>query len=81
MAFELFGIIGVFVAVGYFLDKKFSTQPFLLILLLLVGTAAAFYRISKKNITESMEFFTEKLYKINSVSSVTPQSYSVIQKQ
>ena len=52
MAFELFSIIGVFVAVGYFLDKKFSTQPFLLILLLLVGTAAAFYRIYKSTVSK-----------------------------
>ena len=52
MAFELFGIIGVFVAVGYFLDKQLSTQPFLLILLLLVGTAAAFYRIYKSTVSK-----------------------------
>ncbi|MFN8282151.1 MAG: AtpZ/AtpI family protein [Chitinophagales bacterium] len=52
MAFELFGIIGVFAAIGYFLDKQFSTQPFLLILLLLIGTAGAFYRIYKSTISK-----------------------------
>lgn len=52
MAFELFGIIGVFAAIGYFLDKQFSTQPFLLILLILVGTAGAFYRIYKSTVSK-----------------------------
>jgi F0F1-type ATP synthase assembly protein I len=50
MAFELFGVIGVFAAIGYFLDKNFSTQPFFLIVLMLVGTFGAFYRIYKSTI-------------------------------
>ena len=52
MVFELFGIIGVFAAIGYFLDKQFFTQPFLLITLLLVGTAGAFYRIYKSTLSK-----------------------------
>lgn len=52
MVFELFGIIGVFATIGYFLDKHFSTQPFLLITLLLFGTAGAFYRIYKSTISK-----------------------------
>ncbi len=52
MTFELLGIIGTFTAIGYFLDKQFSTQPILLILLLLVGTAGAFYRIYKSTVSK-----------------------------
>ena len=48
MAFELFGIIAVFTAAGYFLDKKFGIAPILLIIFLLLGLAAGFYRFFKQ---------------------------------
>ena len=48
MAFEMFAIIGVFAAAGYFLDKKLLTTPFLLIILLMIGSGIAFYRIYKQ---------------------------------
>ena len=48
MAFELFAIIGVFTATGFFLDKKFATKPILVIIFLLIGLAASFYRIFKQ---------------------------------
>ncbi|MFN8260471.1 MAG: AtpZ/AtpI family protein [Chitinophagales bacterium] len=48
MAFEMFAIIGLFAAAGYFLDGRLNTAPVLLILLLLLGLAIAFYRIYKQ---------------------------------
>ena len=48
MAFEMFAIIGVFAAAGYFLDKKLQTTPLLLIILLMIGSGIAFYRIYKQ---------------------------------
>ncbi|MBK9792182.1 MAG: AtpZ/AtpI family protein [Sphingobacteriales bacterium] len=48
MAFEMFAIIGIFAAAGYFLDKKLLTTPFLLIILLMIGSGIAFYRIYKQ---------------------------------
>jgi F0F1-type ATP synthase assembly protein I len=48
MAFELFAIIGIFTALGYFLDKRLNTNPILLIIFLLIGLAAGFYRILKQ---------------------------------
>ena len=38
MAFEMFAIIGIFAAAGYFLDKKLLTTPFLLIILLMIAS-------------------------------------------
>lgn len=48
MAFEMFAIIGIFAAAGYFMDKKLLTTPFLLIILLMIGSGIAFYRIYKQ---------------------------------
>jgi|JI61114BRNA_FD_contig_21_10149640_length_726_multi_4_in_0_out_0_2 F0F1-type ATP synthase assembly protein I len=48
MAFELFAIIALFTAVGYFIDSKINSSPILLILFLLIGLAAGFYRIFKQ---------------------------------
>ncbi len=48
MAFEFFAIIGVFTALGFFLDKKLSISPILVIVFLLIGLAASFYRIFKQ---------------------------------
>ena len=48
MAFEFFAIIGIFTAVGLFLDKKLHTNPILLIVFLLVGLIASFYRVFKQ---------------------------------
>lgn len=48
MAFEMFAIIGIFAAAGYFLDKKLQTTPLLLIILLMIGSGIAFYRIYKQ---------------------------------
>ena len=48
MAFEMFTIIGIFAAAGHFLDKKLLTTPFLLIILLMIGSGIAFYRIYKQ---------------------------------
>lgn len=48
MAFEMFAIIGIFTAVGYFIDKKLTTSPLLTLILLFVGTALAFFRIYKQ---------------------------------
>jgi F0F1-type ATP synthase assembly protein I len=48
MAFEFFAIIGIFTAIGFFLDKKFATKPVLVIVFLLIGLAASFYRIFKQ---------------------------------
>jgi len=48
MAFEMFAVIGVFTAMGYFADKKFNSAPWLLIVLLFVGAAISFYSILKQ---------------------------------
>ncbi|HPW87302.1 MAG TPA: AtpZ/AtpI family protein [Chitinophagales bacterium] len=48
MAFEMFAIIGLFAAGGYYLDKKLGIAPVLLILFLLLGLSVAFYRIYKQ---------------------------------
>lgn len=48
MAFELFAIIGIFTALGYFVDKKLDTNPIFLIVLLLIGLAVGFYRVLKQ---------------------------------
>ena len=48
MAFELFGILGVFAAAGFFLDKKLETNPILLLVFILIGLAAGFYRFLKQ---------------------------------
>lgn len=48
MAFEFFAVIAAFTALGYYLDKKFTTQPILLIVFLLLGLCASFYRIFKQ---------------------------------
>jgi len=48
MAFEMFGTIGVCAALGWFLDKKLHTAPVLVLVFLLAGLAAAFYRIFKQ---------------------------------
>lgn len=48
MAFEFFAIIGVFTALGYFIDKKLNTNPILVIIFLLLGLGASFYRIFKQ---------------------------------
>ena len=48
MAFEFFGIIAVFTGIGYYLDKKFDTDPILMLILLLVGLFGSFYRIYKQ---------------------------------
>lgn len=48
MAFEFFAIIGAFTALGFFLDKKLNTNPILVIVFLLLGLVASFYRIFKQ---------------------------------
>ena len=48
MAFEMFATIGVFTAIGFFLDKKIHISPVLTIALLFVGLTIAFYRIFKQ---------------------------------
>lgn len=48
MAFEFFAIIGVFTALGFFLDKKLNISPILVIVFLLIGLAASFYRVFKQ---------------------------------
>jgi F0F1-type ATP synthase assembly protein I len=48
MVFEMFAIIGIFGAIGYFLDKKLQISPVLLIIMLLSGLSVAFYRIYKQ---------------------------------
>ena len=48
MAFEFFAIIGVFTALGFFLDKKLNISPILVIIFLLVGLVASFYRVFKQ---------------------------------
>jgi F0F1-type ATP synthase assembly protein I len=48
MAFEMFAIIGVFTALGYFLDSKLQTKPILILVLLFIGLSAALYRIYKQ---------------------------------
>jgi len=48
MAFELFAIIALFTAIGYFIDSKINSAPILLILFLLIGLSAGFYRIFKQ---------------------------------
>lgn len=48
MAFEMFAIIGIFAAAGYYLDKKLLTTPMLLIVFLMLGSGIAFYRIYKQ---------------------------------
>lgn len=50
MGLEMFGIIGVFTAGGYFLDKKLNTSPIFLIILLLISVSGSFYRIYKQTI-------------------------------
>lgn len=48
MAFEMFAIIGVFAAIGYFLDKKLQLNfPFFLLIFCLIGLSGAMYRIVK----------------------------------
>jgi F0F1-type ATP synthase assembly protein I len=47
MAFEMFAITGAFTALGWFLDKKLHTAPILILIFLLIGLSAAFYRIMK----------------------------------
>lgn len=48
MAFEMFATIGVFTALGYFLDKKLHTGPILVIVFLFIGLILAFFRIYKQ---------------------------------
>jgi F0F1-type ATP synthase assembly protein I len=48
MAFEMFAIIGILTASGFFLDKRIQTTPAFTILLLIIGLIAAFYRIFKQ---------------------------------
>jgi len=48
MVFEMFAIIGIFGAIGYYLDKKLQISPVLLILMLLSSLSIAFYRIYKQ---------------------------------
>jgi F0F1-type ATP synthase assembly protein I len=48
MAFEMFGTIGIFTALGWFLDKKLHTSPVLVIIFLFLGLTGAFYRIYKQ---------------------------------
>lgn len=45
MATEIVASIGVGVAIGLFLDAQLGTKPWLMLLFLLLGTAAAFYNV------------------------------------
>ena len=48
MAFEMFGTIGIFAALGYFLDKKLNTEPIFVIIFLFIGLTGAFWRVFKQ---------------------------------
>ena len=48
IAFEMFATIGICTALGFFLDKKLHTQPFLVIVFIFIGLALAFFRIYKQ---------------------------------
>ncbi|MEZ4878859.1 MAG: AtpZ/AtpI family protein [Chitinophagales bacterium] len=48
MAFEMFAIIGVFAAAGYFLDKRLQIKfPIFLLAFSMIGLFGALYRIVK----------------------------------
>jgi len=49
MAFEMLVIIGIFVLLGRFIDKKITLElPIFTIILSLVGLAASFYQIFRR---------------------------------
>ena len=48
MAFEMLAIIGVFAALGFFLDNKLHTNPILVIVFLMIGLTLSFYRVFKQ---------------------------------
>jgi ATP synthase protein I len=45
VAFEFVGSVVVGVVVGYFADRQFDTEPWLLIAFTLFGTSAGFYQM------------------------------------
>ncbi|WP_022727615.1 AtpZ/AtpI family protein [Fodinicurvata sediminis] len=45
IATEIVASIGVGVAIGLFLDAQLGTKPWLMLLFILLGTAAAFYNV------------------------------------
>lgn len=45
IATEIVACIGVGVAIGLFLDAQLGTKPWLMLLFMLLGTAAAFYNV------------------------------------
>ncbi|HMW12236.1 MAG TPA: AtpZ/AtpI family protein [Chitinophagales bacterium] len=48
MAFEMFAVMGIFSVIGFYLDTKMATSPFLLITFVLLGLFISFYHIYKQ---------------------------------
>ena len=54
LAFQMLGIIGGSAWLGYWLDGKFGTQPWLTIGLLLLGVFAAVFQVIRSLTKESL---------------------------
>ncbi|GAB3734100.1 hypothetical protein GCM10027594_15660 [Hymenobacter agri] len=54
LAFQMLAIIGGCAWLGYWLDGKFATQPWLTIVLLLLGVFAAVFQVIRSLTKESL---------------------------